>query len=103
MKQEIILHNMQKMAYEHPQKLCVYEKNRMLTYREFWCAINNCALTLKNSKIRKGDRVAIIADQSIDFLVNVSAIHLVGAVVVPLERKLPLKRVSEILENLETR
>lgn len=98
----VILEKICQNAYKHPEKLCILEKDRVITYGQYWNAICRCAEFLKEKRLGNGNRVAIVAEQSAFFLMTVSAIHLAGAVVVPLEKNLPPKRIAEIMEVMDT-
>lgn len=103
MEQKTILHKIWQTAQEHPDKLCVFEKGRTVTYAQFKNAIQDFAVYLKGKGIKEGERIALAAEQSIRFLVMVSGIHLAGAISIPLEKNLPVKRIAEILYTLDTK
>lgn len=102
MEEKIILQHIQKMAEDHSEKECILERNRVITYRQHWNAINGYAAMLMSKGIQTGTRVAIAAEQTSLFLIAVSALHLVGAIVIPLEKNLPAARISELMLRMES-
>lgn len=102
MEQKIILEKMYEKARECPNKLCVLEKERRITYSQYWNAVSHCAAYLTEKGICKGTRVTIASEQTAVFLMAVSAIHLAGAVAVPLEKNLPVQRIVEIMKMMDT-
>ncbi len=102
MEQKVILEKIYQKAKECPDKCCVLEKERRITYGQYWNAISRCAAYLAEEGIPKEMRVAVVSEQTAVFLMAVSAIHLAGAVVVPLEKNLSENRIIEIMELMDT-
>ncbi len=102
MEQKTVLHNIWTVAGSSPHKLCVYDRHQSMTYGQYKKAVCRCRIYLKNIGVKKGDRVAIVAEQNVIFLLMVSAVHLAGAVAIPLERNLPEKRIKDILPQFKT-
>jgi len=101
MKQKVILQHIFEMANEQPNKISIFEKSFKITYKQYWDSIVAYAHYIERKGVKKGDHIAIIAEQKIRFLVAVSAIHLIGATIIPLEKNLPDTRIAELLEKLE--
>lgn len=57
---------------------------------------------LMSKGIQAGTRVAIAAEQTSFFLIAVSALHLIGAVVIPLEKNLSDVRISELMIRMKS-
>ncbi|MBD5522990.1 MAG: acyl--CoA ligase [Lachnospiraceae bacterium] len=102
MEERIILQHIHKMSEEHPDKECILERNCVITYRQHWNAINGYASLLMSKGIQTGTRVAIAAEQTSFFLIAVSALHLIGAVVIPLEKNLSDVRISELMLRMKS-
>lgn len=102
MNEESILQHIWKMANDQPEKPCILEKERVISYGEHWHAISGYAHELKEEGIQPGTRVAVAAEQTAYFLIAVSALHLAGAVVIPLEKGLPDMRILEIMDRMES-
>ena len=93
-----------KCIYEHslraPEKTAVITETATVNYANFWKYIKGVYIVLKQNDIKQGDRVILEASHTIEFLVCCYAIHLIGAVHVPVESKIPEKRVEEIAEEI---
>jgi len=76
------------MAFEPP-----------ITYQEFWTSINRLALLLKDMGVKKGERVAILGENSPNWAIAYLAIVRVGAVTVPILPDLPESDVHHILTD----
>lgn len=86
-----------------PEKICVVDETKALTYREFWIHINDIAEKLKKLGIQQQDKVAVECTQNADFLICGLACHLMGAVFVPLEKNVAKERAAEIIEVTEAK
>ncbi len=73
------------------------------TYREFLAAVNQTANFLLSSGISRGDRIATIAHNHIDTVIQYFAAWTIGAVVVPINVGEDDKRIAFILENSNVR
>lgn len=80
-----------------PEKLCVVDEIKTLTYSAFWNGINEAAEKLKHLGIGKEDKVAVECTQNADFLICGLACQLLGAVFVPLEKNAAKERAAEII------
>ena len=69
----------------------LFEKN--FTYKDFWGAVLNCKKFLEKLGLKKGDRICLLMNNSLDFVVIYFASLLMNLVVVPID---PLKRKVEI-------
>ncbi len=73
-----------------------------LTYREAWHEIKCVAKNLTELyKIKKGDKVLIRCNQSVDYLIIYLACNLINAVFVPVEESASDERIKEIAEETE--
>lgn len=94
-----------KCIYEHslktPGKTAVITADKIVDYKTFWQYILGVSWVLKQNNIRKGDRVILEASHTIEFLVCCYAIHLAGAVHVPVENNIPENRIREIANEIE--
>ncbi len=85
----------------YPDKVAVVCNGMKWTYAQLWQQVENRAKELTKNGLLAGRPQIIRASQSTDFLVTYFAIHLVGAVAVPLEASLPDEPYREI-ENVVT-
>lgn len=90
-------------AAEHagrtPDKLCVADGVRALTYAEVWDRVKKAAWQLKKMGIKKGDRVMVECTQDAGFLICDLSCELCGAVFVPVEHRAAVERVKDILQD----
>lgn len=83
-------------AAHSPDKLCLADEVRNVTYSQYCDEILRLATVLQNRGISKGDRVVVEASQTIDFLGLEFALHLLGAVFVPVERNCAWSKIQRI-------
>ncbi|MBQ5591081.1 MAG: acyl--CoA ligase [Clostridia bacterium] len=88
-------------SVSQPDKRCVVDAKIEYTYAEYYKKIKNVAAFLNENGVKKGDKVIIKTAQNLLFLATFHAIHLIGAVAVPLEKTVKAERVYEINEVVE--
>lgn len=86
-----------------PEKLCIVDETKALSYGEVWIHVNDIAEKLKVIGIEEYDKVAMECTQDASFLLCGLACQLIGAVFVPLEKGASKARVREILEVTEAK
>lgn len=69
-------------AQKFPDKEAVWYKNQGMTYEEINSRANKVGNFLKDNGIRRGDRVAILCENSFDYIINYYAILKIGAITV---------------------
>ena len=82
-------------AERFPDKLAVICGDEHVTYAELWSRVQRRAEALRGC-YAPHKIVAIRTSQNIDFLVEYFALHLMGAVAMPLEHDIPQQRFDEI-------
>lgn len=82
-----------------PDKAAVISGNEALSYSLLWKRIQEKAELLA---LEKGQPHVFAATQDIDFLVTYCAVHLCGAVCVPLEASTPKERQQQIIDELNS-
>lgn len=87
-------------ADSRPQRLCIADPDEFMDYAGFRERILQKSRVLKAMGIAKGDRIVAVAAQRGDFLALQFAVHLLGAVFVPLGRDLPPARIEEIAKTV---
>src|SRR5260221_3394601 len=70
-----------------------------LTYKEFYSLVRRTAEFLLQQGVGRGDRIATVAYNHMDTVVQYFAAWLIGAVVVPINVGEDDKRIGYILEN----
>ena len=78
-----------------PDRIAVITSEEQISYRQFQQRIDACADKLRNV-YSKGEIVALRTCQTIDFIVEYFALHVIGAVAMPLEHNMPDERFNAI-------
>lgn len=93
--------HLKKRAFLSPELEAVvdYETGRRFTYRQLNQRANACANSLLAAGIGKGDRVALLLMNSVEFCEAFFAISKIGAVVVPLNWRLVADELSYVLTD----
>ncbi|HEY8488267.1 MAG TPA: long-chain fatty acid--CoA ligase [Thermaerobacter sp.] len=86
-------------ALLHPNKTALIDGDRRLSYRELNGRVNALARGLVDLGVRKGDRVAILMPNRIEFLEVLFAAAKIGAVAVPINVRLAPPEVRFILDD----
>lgn len=86
-------------ASQTPDKIAVKEEKKELTYSQFSSQINSFSAHLSEASITKGDRVAILLPNCIEFCIAYFAILKLGAIVVPLNNRLAPKEFTFIVND----
>ena len=96
-----IVENLARNTVRNPDKLCMADEHKSITYKEAWDGICGLAMELSNRGISKQSCVVIECNQSVDYLVTVLAVQLLGAISVPLEKNAATGRIIEIASETE--
>lgn len=86
---------LQHHAQTTPDKVAVISRDQRVTYAELWTLVQHHAGILREIHAPH-TIVAIRTHQSVDFMVEYFALHLMEAVAMPLERDMPQQRFDEI-------
>ena len=90
-------------AKKTPNKLAVKDINRSLSFSEFNERTNRLGNALLNLGLKKGDKVACLLNNSLEFMEIYIACAKTGLVTVPINFRLSLKEIEYILDNSEAR
>ncbi|PLX43238.1 MAG: long-chain fatty acid--CoA ligase [Deltaproteobacteria bacterium] len=90
------------LAHQDPEKEAVADLSRTLTFREWNERCNRFANALLDLGLKKGDRVAFIAHNSLEWMEFYGATAKAGLIAVPIMFRLAPKEYQYILENSET-
>lgn len=94
-----------KCIYEHsiayPQKTAIIASDFTVDYATLWKLIAGMATLLDSKGIKKGERVILEADHTVEYLVCCYGIHLAGAVHVPVEHGVSAERIADISKEIE--
>lgn len=97
-----ILEAVKENALQNPDKLCVGDKRKQATYKEFWTMVQKAATYFKANGVKKGDIVVVRGVQKVEFLIGIMGIQLAGAAVCPLEKAIKDDRILEIMEFVDS-
>ena len=86
---------------KHGRRTALISGKQRLTYRQLHTCINRLASGLKNLGVQKGQRVAILLQNSPEFVISYFAITKIGAIVVPLNNMLKAEELKYIVEDSE--
>lgn len=86
-------------AQSRPDKFCLADSRRDVTFREYWEYIYGYAMHLHGLGIGRGDKVVVRNGQDLETAVCGMAVQLLGAVFVPVEKNAADIRILEITEE----
>src|SRR3989338_5846888 len=103
-----IIHEMLYESYIHyPHNIALQYKDaqeyRKLTYRELYEKVLSLAITLQKLGLKKGDKIAIFAENIPEWVIADMAILSIGAVVVPIYHKTNEKILTYIIKDSEVK
>ena len=81
-----------------PDKTAVISGSETLSYSSLWRRVQEAAQRLG---LREDQSHVFVATQDIDFIVTYLAVHVCGAVAVPLERSTPIERQRQIRDEVK--
>ncbi len=96
---EIIQNN----AKNYPKKIAIFMDNRKISNLKLKQDVDTFARFLEFSGIKRGDRVAMIIGNSIEFVVSLFAITKIGAIAVPINTFLKKGEFEYILNDCEAK
>ena len=94
---------LENVSVENSEKLALIEQKsgRSLNYQQLWNEVNSWAAFLQNSGVNKGDRVAFLNTNCLEHLTIFLGCAKLGAIFVPLNFRLALHEIDEIVERIE--
>ena len=87
-------------ALATPHRLAIIGGGEQVTYAQLWHKVEREAAMLTDCWARR-KVIGVRTEQSIDFLVHYFALHLMGAVAMPLEHDMPEARFDEICHRYD--
>ena len=87
------------VAEENPSKRVIFVDEKSFSYKSFLEGVDRVARSLELIGIEKGDRIALICPNSIEFVQSVFAISKLGAVTVPINTMLKNEEYRYILDD----
>lgn len=96
-------HFLRRSADKFPEKDALITSNTRMTYKTLNNRVNQLANALLDTGLRKGDRVAVILHNDIEFIETYFACAKSGAVFVPINNLLKEREMRQILEYIQPR
>lgn len=90
-------------AQNTPDKLCLADETRSVTYAQYKEEICKMASHLVSLGVEKSDRVVVEASQTVSYLGLELAIQLIGAVFVPVERNCAWNKIARLITTSEAK
>ena len=94
----VIEDKLRENAALYPDKVALVCGEKSLTYRQLYQAIKDKAVSMGDIR---GCLIPIVAYPTVDFFITYFALHLTGAVAVPLHKDIPAKKLNDCAETLE--
>lgn len=87
----------------HPDNIAVKDGDDTLTYAELTDRAQRLAGSLQRQGVQHGDRVSVMLDRSVNWVISVVALYHLGATYLPLYGNLPDERLLYMLEDANVR
>jgi amino acid adenylation domain-containing protein len=95
----LLHHLVSEAASAHPGQLAVADGDRRLSYAELEARSNQLAWLLRERGVRRGDRVGIFLEKSLEAIVALYGAMKAGAAYVPLDPGAPVMRVGSMAND----
>jgi acyl-coenzyme A synthetase/AMP-(fatty) acid ligase len=99
MKNFLVQHAFDNIAIKYIDKVALYFQNENVTYGDLFHYCNQLANCLIRNGVRRGDRVLLILDRSINSIKGMIAVLKVDAIYIPLGKDTPPARFAEIFKD----
>ena len=83
-----------------PEAIALILEDATITYKKLNENVNRLVHHLKNEKVQKGDFIPIFFEKSFEMITAILALLKIGAIYVPIDVKLPAKRISFIINDV---
>ena len=85
----------------YPESLAIIDGERRIRYRDFKALVDSLANGLKLQGLAPGDRIGVVAQNSLEFLALFFASSLIGTMVVPVNTRLTEQEIQSILQDAD--
>ena len=92
----------QLLNLKQSKKVVIKDSNNSYSGKQLLEKVGQIQNTLTYLGVKKGDRIPVIAEPSVDTVALIYAIGFLGAVYVPISPKSPQKRINFIIKDLES-
>lgn len=93
----------EKSVNRNPDKIFFISKDKRKTYKDFLATVNRVANGFLSLGIRKGDKIAILLPNCLEFPYSWLAANVIGAVMVPVNTRFVAEEIKYILNHSEAR
>lgn len=90
-------------ARRHPGAVAAVQENRTWTYDQLNCQANMIAWSLRGQGLDTEDVVAVVTERDLEWLAAVLAVFKVGGCYLPIEPRLPARRIAVMLAKSDAR
>ena len=97
---ELILESIFRHAKLSPSKIAITENESFLTYKELSNEIISRATIFSCKGVTPSDKIILIAEMTIDFVLNYFACHYLGAIAVPIDKNSNKNNISNFKKIL---
>jgi len=88
------------MKTENLNKLALVTENDRFTYKEYLKSVSACSKKLTELGIGKGKKVAIISENSLEYVLTILSVLNIGAVCIPINVRWPASQIEEALKKV---
>ncbi len=92
---------LQEIAETYGDHPAVIGDDRAVTYAEFYRLVNAMAGNLIQRRIEREDRLGIVANNSIEYVLLLMALFQIGAVACPISPRFPKKTIAAMLDKID--
>lgn len=102
---KLVIQRVIEYGEQYPDKLAITDcaEDNGLTYGEFVRKIRECAESLLDKGIAKGDRVMICGLCRKEYVIGYFAIHMIGAIAVPYEKHIDQEKFSYMIKHVNAK
>lgn len=100
---DTVIDGFEEIVLKNPKNIALVENDRSFTYYELNKIVNRLAHTLIKFEVKKEDIIAILLNNSIEYVISILAIMKAGATALPIDPKNPQNRIEGILENSQAK
>ena len=102
MVMNLVLHQLfENSVHQYPEKIAVIHDKKRISYLDLNLRCDNLANCLKSNGISKGDRIALLFENSVDYIIAYYAASKLGVVTAPLNPGLKPDGFQYLLGDLE--
>ncbi len=94
---------LRRSAEHNPDHVAVVQEPRCYTYRELDEASNRFAHLLKDAGVKRGDRVGLYLEKSLEAVAALFGIAKLGAAYVPFDPAAPIQRIAYMISDCQMR